>query len=418
MNSLLKIFSFRNTKYSEFVQKKWLLWKSKPMIDAYRFHSSPPSHSSVPSAFPYPFSRWVSLRHSIQAIRSFSCIQALKSIPSLSIIPFSLPSTSTLTSMSASTSTLFSSAKRDPSHRVINRKNPPLFPSYSLEDDYFSLENDFLKNKQLISISPGGFKGFYLLGVLSFIRDHYDTSDFIFTGASAGAWNSLFMCLKKDDHFIRNLIYDEELKKMSSISKIEKVIKQKLLDHYKEEDFDFRKLFIGVTTMTMDLKMVTTIYTNFINLEDAIDCCIASSHIPFVTGGLFNQYNGKINFDGGFKQNPYLTIGEHTLHISPSMWPKILQEKEEREKLASLTTEEQERFRQMATHQTFSASTGKPPSLLQKLRRFWEHTTLLTRDIYDFIQLYEQGYEDSKKNKAILDDILVHRNHTVHYYQK
>jgi hypothetical protein len=64
----------------------------------------------------------------------------------------------------------------------------------------------------------------------------------------------------------------------------------------------------------------TNIYTDFDNLEDAIDCCIASSHIPFITGTLINKYKNNYAFDGGFSSYPYLNIKRPSLHITPSVW--------------------------------------------------------------------------------------------------
>ena len=49
---------------------------------------------------------------------------------------------------------------------------------------------------KIISISPGGFKGFYQLGISSYIKDNYYTENILFTGASAGAWVSLMMVYK------------------------------------------------------------------------------------------------------------------------------------------------------------------------------------------------------------------------------
>jgi hypothetical protein len=57
-------------------------------------------------------------------------------------------------------------------------------------------------------------------------------------------------------------------------------------------------------------------------LEDAINCCIASSHIPILTGGLTNKYHNMFAFDGGFSSYPYVNR-TRILHISPSMWSKI-----------------------------------------------------------------------------------------------
>lgn len=51
------------------------------------------------------------------------------------------------------------------------------------------------KKPNMITISPGGIYGFYTLGTCSYIKNNYNISDYIFSGASAGSWNSLYMVL-------------------------------------------------------------------------------------------------------------------------------------------------------------------------------------------------------------------------------
>ena len=80
--------------------------------------------------------------------------------------------------------------------------------------------SDFLSNKKLITISPGGFKGFYLLGILTYIKEKHDLDNFIYSGASAGSWNSLFMCYKGDPmDFVCKLV-DYNIKKTKSITEL------------------------------------------------------------------------------------------------------------------------------------------------------------------------------------------------------
>ena len=280
-------------------------------------------------------------------------------------------------------------------HNIINKKKDKNF--LNEENENYLIQNSFLQNKRLISISPGGFKGFYLFGILSFIKENYDLQDFIYSGASAGSWNALFMCLKRDnDSYLKILMMDEELKKTATIFDFEKKMKSKLLLYYKDKDanFDFRRLFIGVTTINEKYQLTTTIYNDFENLEDAIHCCIASSHIPFITGGMMNQYNGRMNFDGGFKQNPYLNINKSVLHVSPSMWIKI---KESMKKENGIPVKSN-------------------PSFFRTIQNFLNQTTLFRKDDIDFSQLYQDGYNDAKENKAILDDIFIYQNYSTNYY--
>ena len=70
-------------------------------------------------------------------------------------------------------------------------------------------------------------------------------------------------------------------------------------------DYDFERLFIGVLRYEA-YSLTTNIYSNFTSLEDAIDCCISSSHIPFITGEFSYMYQGRCVFDGAFSKYPFL----------------------------------------------------------------------------------------------------------------
>ena len=225
-----------------------------------------------------------------------------------------------------------------------------------------------LSSSKLISISPGGFKGFYMMGVIAFLKEHYDLSEYIFSGASAGSWNAILCSYRRNlTEFSVKIIGDKpKLTKNESISGFEHLLKQRILEHATDADFDLSRVFIGVTTLTQS-HIKTSIFSNFINLEDALNCCVASSHVPFVTGGLINKYKDIYSFDGGFSRYPYYSDIEPTLHITPSMW--------------------------------------EPPR-----NKSWmnieDYTTLLCKEKYNFNDLFHQGYEDTQKNREKLDKIF------------
>ncbi len=176
------------------------------------------------------------------------------------------------------------------------------------------LLNEIITDKKIISISPGGLKGFYLMGVLNFIKENYNLENYLFTGASAGSWVSLFMSLKKSDNdFIKKIICCDKIKS-GKIKKIQTNIKNEILSNFKTKDFDLDRIFIGVTTFDI-FGRKTRIYSNFINLADAINCCIASSHIPLVTNNLVNVYDGKLCLDGGLSSYPYIYSKNPSYHI-------------------------------------------------------------------------------------------------------
>ena len=263
---------------------------------------------------------------------------------------------------------LYSKKSNIESQYIRNIKNKHTFHESEVEN--FLKENEFIKNKKILSISPGGFKGFYVMGICKFIKDNYDLDNFIFSGASAGAWNSLLLCFNRNIDEIQNEILDSTLQNTDKISEIENRIKNRMLETYTTEDFDLRRLFIGVTTFDKNYyKPNTTIFTGFDNLEDALNCCIASSHIPLVTGGFTNVYRDILSFDGGFSRHPYLNTTKSVLHLTPNIWKK--------------------------KNKTIPTSMS-----------ITDYTTLFSKAQYKFTEMVEKGYNDSNENKKTLEGVF------------
>lgn len=266
---------------------------------------------------------------------------------------------------------------------IISNKSKQMF--FSKDKEIYLESNEFIRDKKLISISPGGIRGFYLLGILSFIKENYDLEDYIFSGASAGAWNALFMCYNKDPREFIFQILNSDIIKTKNIYDTEYIMKYKLLETCKEEDFDLRRLFVGVTTI-QKWSSITNIFSDFNDLEDAINSCIASSHIPLLTGGLTNRYYNKYTFDGGFSNYPYLNIKTSILHVSPMMF------------------QENEYFNNSTSISTFrSARIMRGANIIHRL---------ITENVKNipFMKLYDDGYQDAKTNKYMLDNLLRENN--------
>ena len=262
---------------------------------------------------------------------------------------------------------------------IISSKNNNVYCNSQAK--LFINENTFLDDKKLITISPGGYKGFYLLGILTYIKEKYETENLIYSGASAGSWNGLFMCYKGNPlSFVYNLL-DYNIKNTQSITELEYFMKYKLLTSYKTEDFDLRRLFIGVTTIK-GFAPFTNIFSEFETLEDAINCCIASSHIPLITGGLTNKYHNMFTFDGGFSNYPYLDK-ERMVHVSPSMWQEIHTKNAE-------------------------------PTLMTSVKRgifsIKKYSEFFSVSKNNLLELFDDGYQDAKKNKSYLDTLFTTKN--------
>jgi hypothetical protein len=175
--------------------------------------------------------------------------------------------------------------------------------------------------------------------------------------------------IKKRTFFKKDII-DSSLQKTNSINELENLVKNKILETYNTDDFDLRRLFIGVTTI-YNCKKNTTIFSGFHNLEDALNCCIASSHIPLITGGLTNVYRNVLTFDGGFSKYPYLNTTRSLLHITPGIWKP------------------------------------RDPNKVKAYISMIDYTTLFSKDDFCFNDMIEEGFYDTKKYKEYLDSIFI-----------
>lgn len=173
---------------------------------------------------------------------------------------------------------------------------------------------------KIISITSGGLKGFYMFGVCKYIKENYDLKNAKFYGASAGAWNSLYLSLKETNENFYNYVCSMNVDNLKNLYNIEENIKSSILNKYSNKDFKLSKLNLCVGVLKK-CSIKKKIFSEFDNIEDAIDCCMASSHIPYITNGSplykYKKYNC---IDGGFFPLPHPTNETPTIIIEPNMW--------------------------------------------------------------------------------------------------
>ena len=234
----------------------------------------------------------------------------------------------------------------------------------------------FNKDKKLITITPGGLKGFYVLGICSYIKQNYNLKEYIFSGASAGSWNSLIMSYKHNDNKLIDSIFDIEFEKADSIFNVELMIKDKILTDFSNNDFSLDKIYIG-STIFDKCKLKSIVYNNFDSLSDAIDCCIGSSHIPIISGKTIYIYRNKFTLDGGFSlffnQTPYLPTIIPSLIINPNLFKND-------EEIESMD--------------------------LCDLYKGYIDSLDITK-IVNAKKMFEEGYNNAKENKNELDQIFL-----------
>ena len=253
--------------------------------------------------------------------------------------------------------------------------------------DAFFLNTPPNPKKKIITISPSGLRGYYLLGIASYLKDHFVLKDYVFSGSSAGSWISLIMSYRGDHRRIIQDVLETSERNKQSIRDLGKGLKHMFLNSgkYKDRDFDLNACYMGLIDVNMEVHPMTTstfIYNNFTTLEDAINCCIASSHVPFVMGrDAFRKYKGRHTIDGGFSNNPYYGLGHidgncvectidktpkpAELHIHPFIW-----------------------YKRPVYVMEFMAN---------QFRLFME---LFTISSMNFTKVYQEGYQDAKKHHA------------------
>jgi hypothetical protein len=183
------------------------------------------------------------------------------------------------------------------------------------------------------------------------------------------------MCYKGNDSFafVYNFL-DNNIRKAKSLTEIQYFLKYKILSTYKTEDFDLKRMFVGVTTFKRFFPVIN-IYTDFEDLEDAINCCMASSHIPLITGGITNRYKNMFSFDGGFSSYPYLEK-ENLVHISLTMWEEMKE-----------------------TNKTVGFLKRK----LLSIKKWYDFFFSAKNNL---LELFDNGYQDAKTHKEYFDNIF------------
>ena len=175
---------------------------------------------------------------------------------------------------------------------------------------YFIFKIQYKKKHKCISpndfdiiYNPGGYYGFYLLGVGHYIKNNFDMSNKKTVGISAGSWLSIFMNLNKKDAnlYIKKLF--TKIHYIYPIHKLPKLLEQTLYD-INGGNIDISNINIMVSNMN-DFKL--EVYNNFLCLDDLIRCCMASSFIPLITyKDIIYFYKNKLSIDGMLLKKFYL----------------------------------------------------------------------------------------------------------------
>lgn len=154
-----------------------------------------------------------------------------------------------------------------------------------------------------IVLSPGGYNGFYQLGICHYIKNHFTFDDKKIIGFSAGSWAGLFLCLHKDksNECVRNIF--KQINKCCRLSKIPSILKN-AIEKYDYSDFNIKNLNIGMTNVH---KKNICIHNDFLTIQDCVNSCIGSAFVPYVTyNDLVYFYKHKFVLDGAIYYKKFI----------------------------------------------------------------------------------------------------------------
>lgn len=161
----------------------------------------------------------------------------------------------------------------------------------------------FVKSTPVVHFTTGGLGLFYQLGVTKYILENYNFDKNVhYSGISAGSYCALLCSIdaksKEMDNIVdtffdlsKNLEDDEFWK---SVQNNARTAVQRIYTTPRTP----KNLHIGVTSILPKPKR--NYLENFEDINDALEACIASSHVPLLCGSLSVKYKDEHLCDGGF----------------------------------------------------------------------------------------------------------------------
>jgi hypothetical protein len=159
-----------------------------------------------------------------------------------------------------------------------------------------------------------------MLGVCKYIKENYPTEKYQIYGSSAGSWDALYLSIPLNNEILfDNLSFISKFK-YSTLYELETILKNLLLSNIEHTEYKCTNINICLTSLKIfDKKKI--IINKFNNVEDIVECCMASSHLPFISNGdFFYVFNHKKYIDGGVFSNNYPKEVNPDLIIYPKMF--------------------------------------------------------------------------------------------------
>ena len=202
-------------------------------------------------------------------------------------------------------------------------KNKPVIKVDTSKDYRF-------QGKPFISIKPYGIAGFYNLGTCNYLLDNYDLSEYSFIGQCSSSWNALLgVCNNNHTRIYQQIVELPIYNNPPSMSCLNYHLRDFLLSEYSSDDFDLERLYLCIG------ENPTKIMSNFLSLEHAIDCCIASCQtILSDSDYFFKLYQPHVSLDDELIFFPpkkiythYLVSPDRNYHLNESMFLEMVNKK-------------------------------------------------------------------------------------------
>tara|TARA_Y100000389_G_C17435818_1_gene505431 strand:+ start:106 stop:798 length:693 start_codon:yes stop_codon:yes gene_type:complete len=172
-----------------------------------------------------------------------------------------------------------------------------------------------------ISINPGGLKGFYTLGICKYIKENYCLDEYYLYGSSAGSWNALYLTLPLDDNNYIDKIITIKKGDFKNLYELENKIKNIILEEKYPDTTSLNKKCNICFSQFNRYRFKKVIKNEFHDLNDMLECCIASSHLPIISNKMFFYcYQKQKCVDGGLFRTNYPKNIKPNLVLSHKMF--------------------------------------------------------------------------------------------------
>jgi hypothetical protein len=182
----------------------------------------------------------------------------------------------------------------------------------------------------------------YSMGVLGYIKKNIPIKNYNITGISGGAWCALLYTQEKDlsNHdYLWDFSIGKNVNKISfhnDIRTFQSNIEKNLKLRYSGRDIiNNNKISIIASNVKAIYNIKNVKKNDFTDINDLIDYCLCSSYIPYISGNTFSKkYKDKYYIDGEIKNSKTLEIigsddivSSSSIDIDRFMWGRKYSQK-------------------------------------------------------------------------------------------